>query len=65
MKPVVSILIPAYNAAQYVDRAIESVLSQTYPVRELFIVDDGSKDRTSAIAESMSWCWGEDNWSPA
>ena len=47
--PQVSIMMPAYNAEQYVQSAIESVLAQTNRDWELIIIDDGSIDRTAAI----------------
>lgn len=45
-----SVIIPLYNKASYVAKAIESVLSQTFTDYELIIVDDGSKDDSFAIA---------------
>ncbi|MCW7481799.1 glycosyltransferase family 2 protein [Leptospira kanakyensis] len=45
-RPLVSIIIPTYNRKTVVDRAIESVIKQTYPHWELHIVDDGSDDDT-------------------
>jgi len=50
--PAVSIMMPAYNAERYVARAIESVFAQSFSDWELVIVDDGSTDRTAAIAAS-------------
>jgi hypothetical protein len=47
----VSAVIPAYNAAGFIERAIQSVLAQTRPVIEVLVVDDGSRDDTAAIAE--------------
>lgn len=46
-----SVIVPAYNAAPYIDACIQSVLSQTYRDFELIIVDDGSSDATAAIIE--------------
>jgi len=48
--PLVSIMMPAYNAERYIGEAIASVREQTYAHWELLIVDDGSTDRTAAIA---------------
>ncbi|MEZ4694940.1 MAG: glycosyltransferase family A protein [Rhodothermales bacterium] len=52
--PVVSVVIPAYNAARYIGRTLDSVLAQTYRNLEIVIVDDGSADDTLAIAESYA-----------
>lgn len=46
-----SVIIPLYNKAQYVSKAIGSVLSQTFTDYELVIVDDGSKDNSAEIAQ--------------
>lgn len=52
--PIVSIITPCYNQAQYLPEALESVLRQTYPHWECIIVNDGSKDDTEKVA--MSYC---------
>lgn len=44
MPPLVSILIPCYNAERWVAQAIESALAQTWPEKEVIVVDDGSTD---------------------
>ncbi len=47
--PLISVWMAAYNAADYIERAIESVLIQNYRNFELIVVDDGSTDRTADI----------------
>jgi glycosyltransferase involved in cell wall biosynthesis len=46
-------LIPAWNAADTIGRAIESVLRQTAPVSEIVVIDDGSTDETSAVVAAI------------
>jgi glycosyltransferase involved in cell wall biosynthesis len=51
--PLVSVVIPAYNAEEWIAESIESVLRQTYQDLEVILVDDGSSDRTVEIAEHI------------
>jgi glycosyltransferase involved in cell wall biosynthesis len=53
MTNLVSILIPAYNAEKWLGDTIRSALSQTWPKKEIIIVDDGSSDNTLAIARQF------------
>jgi len=48
--PLVSAIIPAYNAAGFVHRAIESAVAQTHHLLEIIVVDDGSSDDTAKVA---------------
>jgi glycosyltransferase involved in cell wall biosynthesis len=48
--PLVSAIIPAYNAAKFIHKAIESALAQTHHLLEIIVVDDGSRDETAKVA---------------
>lgn len=50
MTPAFSVIIPVYNGAATLARAVDSVLAQHWPVHEVIIVDDGSTDATAAVA---------------
>jgi glycosyltransferase involved in cell wall biosynthesis len=50
MRPLVSILIPAYNAGNWIADTLRSAIEQTWPEKEIIVVDDGSRDETARIA---------------
>lgn len=50
MKPLVSILIPAYNAEEWIAETINSAICQTWQRKETIVVDDGSTDDTAEVA---------------
>ena len=52
--PLVSVVVPAYNAAWSLDETLASVCAQTYPELEVLVVDDGSTDATAEVAATWS-----------
>lgn len=59
VKGLVSVSIPFYNREDLLPEAIESVLAQTYPHWELFLVDDGSTDGGTELAHHYAACYPE------
>lgn len=51
--PLISVIIPAYNAAAYLDAALASVAAQTHRPLEIIVVDDGSTDATAKVAQTF------------
>ena len=51
MRPMVSIIVPVYNAEQYLRRCVDSILNQEYTDFEVFLVNDGSTDSSGDICE--------------
>lgn len=52
-EPLVSIIIPVFNAEKYIAETLKSALNQTWPNKEIIVVNDGSTDNSLAIAESF------------
>jgi glycosyltransferase involved in cell wall biosynthesis len=53
MKPLVSILIPAYNAEEWISDTLRCAIAQTWEPKEIIVVDDGSTDRTLTVAQQF------------
>ncbi len=53
-RPLVSVIIPAYNAARFIAETLASAQAQTWPNLEIIVVDDGSTDETAAIVEAAA-----------
>lgn len=52
--PLVSVIIPTYNADHYIETTLNSVRSQTYKNIEVIVIDDGSQDQTAEIVRSVA-----------
>ena len=57
MNPLVSIIIPVYNAEKYLSETIKSAINQTWENKEIIIIDDGSTDQSFFIAKSYENDW--------
>ena len=54
MFPLVSILVPAYNVAQYLHKCLDSIVNQTYQQLQVVVVDDGSSDNSLSIVKDYA-----------
>ena len=54
MKSLVSILIPAFNAQDWIAQTLQSAVGQTWPRKEIIVVDDGSNDQTTEVARCFA-----------
>lgn len=52
--PLVSVVVPAYNAARFIERTLRSACGQTHRTLEVVVVDDGSSDDTAAVVEAFA-----------
>ena len=51
--PKVSVIVPVYNVEKYLERCVESLLSQTFTDHEIILVDDGSKDNSGILCDDL------------
>ena len=54
MKPLISIIVPVYKVEKYLERCLDSIITQTYPNLEVLLVDDGSPDKCGEICEKYA-----------
>ena len=53
-RPLISVIIPVYNVAPYLERCLDSVAAQTWENLEVWLVDDGSTDGSLALCEARA-----------
>lgn len=53
--PLVSVIVPVYNAEAYLPECVDSIRAQTYPNWEMILIDDGSTDRSGQICEELAF----------
>lgn len=66
--PLLTVIIPTYNGAKFINNALKNVMDQQYPGLEIILVDDGSKDKTAEVVASLKEdvrCFYQPNSGPA
>ena len=53
---LISVIVPAYNIAEYLPRCLDSILNQTYSNLEVIVISDGSTDGTNEIIKFLHCC---------
>lgn len=56
MNELISVIVPAYNVENYIEKCVSSIINQTYTMLEIIIVDDGSTDRTKELVYRLKEC---------
>jgi glycosyltransferase involved in cell wall biosynthesis len=54
MSPLISVIVPIYNAEKYITRCVNSIWDQTYSLIEILLIDDGSLDSSSSICDELA-----------
>lgn len=54
MKELISVIVPVYNAEQYLECTVNSILRQTYQYFEVILIDDGSVDKSAEICDRFA-----------
>jgi glycosyltransferase involved in cell wall biosynthesis len=54
LSPLVTVITPAYNVAEYIGETIRSVLAQTEPRFDYLVIDDGSSDGTATVVQELA-----------
>lgn len=57
MYPLISVIVPVFNRANYIVETLDSILAESYPNKEIVLIDDGSTDRTDAVIKD----WAENH----
>ena len=53
-KPLVSVIVPAYQAEAYLPQCLESILNQSYENLQILLINDGSQDKTGEICDAYA-----------
>ena len=53
-EPLISVIVPVYNAEKYIEKCVASIRAQTYRNLEIILVDDGSCDRSGELCEAFA-----------